>query len=68
MRLDFARAHTSGIHGQDLVIKADEASLSFGDDLWLERAVAVPWGFKLIYPEIPLQVLATLSVPRVAYM
>ena len=41
--LDLAGGHPPGIEGDDLVVKAGEAGLAFGDDNRLEAAVAVAW-------------------------
>jgi hypothetical protein len=41
LTLYLAHRHASGLQRDDLVIKADPASLVLGDELWLEAAVVV---------------------------
>jgi hypothetical protein len=42
-RLDLARGHAAGIHGDDLVVETGEALLVFGNQDWIEAAVTVVW-------------------------
>jgi hypothetical protein len=64
--LDFAHRQAAGIEADDPVVKAVEAALAFGNDLRLERAVAIARHRDLNRPVIADHRLRRIAVAAVA--
>src|SRR3546814_20567397 len=64
-RSNLSRAHAARVHRDDLVIETGEATLIFGDQLWIETARPIPRHFDLDPSPVGRHRLAAIAVPAV---
>src|SRR3546814_10309205 len=62
---NLSRAHAARVHRDDLVIETGEATLIFGDQLWIETARPIPRHFDLDPSPVGRHRLAAIAVPAV---